>query len=199
MAAMLRFRMSNIRRVFLDMDGVIANCNKSAARVYGVGYPATDVLGYDWVTRTYNAQHPDAPVQGSDFARIVAKDPTFWSAMPWFPWAAQIVEFLQARCPDRWYFLTKSTQYPECAAGKVQKIIEKFGVEMTKKLVIVYDDKSIVCRPGDILIDDWVKNTDAWTAAGGVPYLWREIGDQHPEAQMQVQECLRFVQTLIDV
>lgn len=186
--------MSTIRRVFLDLDGVIVNCNKSAARAYGVGYPATEVLGYDWVTRTYNEQHPEAPITGEDFGRIVAKDPTFWFTTEWFPWADDLVAFLEQRFPGQWNFLTKCTSYPECAAGKYTVVSKRYGREIAKKLVLTFAPKHVLCRPGNILIDDWEQNCAEWEAAGGIAYRWRELGDQHPDGRLQLQQCLQFLQ-----
>ena len=159
-----------------------------------MAYPETGVLGFDWVTGAYNALHPDAPVSSGDFSRIVAKDPTFWSTTEWFPWADQLVGFLEDGFPGQWNFLSHCTSYPECASGKFKLLLDKFGQNVAKRAIFSFGPKWVVCKPDDILIDDRERNCDEWEAAGGLAYQWREIGDRHPEAQMQLQECLRFLQ-----
>jgi len=191
--------MSIRRRVFLDMDGVIVNCNRSAARVYGVGYPEAGVLGYDWVTRTYNELHPESPVAGEDFGRIVATDPTFWNTLEWFPWADGLVEFLEQHAPGQWNFLTKCTQYPECPAGKFNQLLERYGPEVTRRAIFMFGPKHVVCQPGDILIDDCDQNCDDWERAGGLVFRWREVGVLHPEANQQLPQCLQFLQANMNV
>jgi len=182
-------------RIFIDMDGVIANCSRSAAVAYGISYTPSGEYEYGWVTDAYNKQYPHLPAIGHrDFSRIIKTVPGFWHDITFYPWAKDFIGWFNTSCPVEWRFLTKCVDDPECAAGKFQSLVREFGVEIARRAIMVWDRKEALCGPDDILIDDDEKNRAPWRHAGGIVYPWRELGPQHPQAWQQVAECLQFCQ-----
>lgn len=183
--------MSNIR-IFIDMDGVVANLSQAASVAYGIDYNPAGETTYGWITEAYNAKHPDAPITHQDFHRLTGQVPRFWANIPFFPWARDMVQWFDTVCPAEWFFLTKCVDSPDCPAGKFESLVREFNMSVAKRAIMTWGDKSVCCHPGDILIDDLDRNRIAWQGAGGMTYAWRELGPNHPEAIQQVQECLAF-------
>jgi len=182
----------SITRIFIDMDGVIANCSQAAARAYKVDYDPAGEYEYGWITDAYNRLHPDEPIGHGAFTRLVSAVPGFWTKIEFYPWAKDLVRWLDTAVPCEWRFLTKCIDRAECPAGKFVSLVDEFGMETARRAIMVWDRKEVCCRPGDILIDDDERNRVAWRAVGGICYNWRELGPDHPEAQQQVQQCARF-------
>jgi len=179
------------------MDGVVADCNKAAADAYGIPYdPAADHY-WGWVTDLYNKLNPTAPITHGDFTKITNRVPGFWAAVPFYPWANDLVNALEFRvCIEpnlNWRFLTKCVDHSHCPAGKFATLVRNFGLQTAKRAIMVWDRKEDCCKPGDILLDDDELNRTAWRAAGGVCYNWRPIGPLHPEGFLQLQDCVRWL------
>ena len=183
--------MSNLT-IYVDMDGVIADCNKHAAVAYGIPYDPAGDHYWGWVTDKYNELHPDKPVGHGDFTRITNTVPGFWATVPFYPWAKDLVDALDNRVCVNWRFLTKCVDHAHCPAGKFASLVRHFGLPTAKKAIMIWDRKHDCCKPGDLLIDDDERNRAPWRAAGGFAYNWKPIGPAHPEGFLQAQDCIRW-------
>lgn len=137
-----------MKQLYLDLDGVMADFDAYFPERFGVS-------------------HIDMPKK--EMWKYIASDPSFFYDLPPMPgaleaWGSWI----------KWYspiILTaaSASHYKSVAAQKREWVRKHLGRGV--QVVPVHDglEKPLVMRErGDILIDDWSKNIDAWNAAGGL-------------------------------
>ena len=103
-----------------------------------------------------------------DYARM--NDMNWFATMCAYPGARAFYDEL---CKlEKVRFLTAPIPHTECFGGKaewIRSFVPEKGRFILKDIMIVAsDDKKLIAATGRILIDDRKKNTDAWTAAGGI-------------------------------
>lgn len=134
---------SNQIRIFVDMDGVLANF-LGHARAEGK-YKPSGKLNYEEL------------------------DYKWWATMPTFVGAKAFYD--EACATGKVNFLTGPVLNEECYSGKAHWV-EAFVPERKHILedLIICDavNKFLLARPDRILIDDSKENVDAWVAAGGI-------------------------------
>lgn len=141
-------------KLYIDLDGVLADFNKSAKRVL----------------RTDNHYHYDF-VWGPEtyWARLHERDPHFFANLDQMPDAWDLWDAVQHLKP------TILTALPKTGADKVEEqkrkwVRENIGWDV-EVITGATKDKPKYCKPGDILIDDRAINMDAWNAKGGTYLL----------------------------
>lgn len=159
--------MGKIKRIFLDVDGVLANWTKMACERTDVEYPK-------------DFQFPNQMWLDSKIGqkRIInaSDDFSFWMDLEKYPWSDEIVKMV-AQSGKHWNFLTKPMKTRHCFAGKAEWMFEHYP-RYWDKMWIITGSKATVCRgPGDLLIDDLDKNLNEWTDAGGTTFEWKEVTD----------------------
>lgn len=136
-----------MKQVYLDLDGVMADFDKHFEDTFGMP-----------------AEQPTKP----EMWRMIKEKPNFFSTIPPAPGALDAWgSWLQ------WYnpiILTScgSSNFEHVAVQKREWVRKNLGRGV--HMVPVQDGlhKPLVMREaGDILIDDWGKNTQAWDLAGG--------------------------------
>lgn len=135
-------------RIYVDMDGVLADFDRLALEVVGEprSYEATHGTQAFWkrigaVTSFYRRlpKMVDADVLMAGVARVALAPPIILTGVP--------------------------TSIPTAADEKRAWAAEHFpGVQV---ITCFSKDKARYCLPGDTLIDDWPKYKALWEAAGG--------------------------------
>jgi 5'(3')-deoxyribonucleotidase len=158
-------------RLFLDIDGLIANLIKSTCKRLDIKYPKNQILEYGWIL-------PRLEESGRNIShayKIWSKE-EIWENCELYPWSKKIVSLVY-KYDKKFRFLTKPTMSPECYSGKAKWIKKHFGRHLNK-LIICNGSKAILCRGlGDLLIDDCPKNIKEWQDAGGSTFYWKEVTD----------------------
>ena len=148
------------RELFIDIDGCIANFCKSASELLGIDP--------DWATW-------NCPAGDKNMWRAIDKaGEDFWVNLEPLPYFKELTSITKD-----FILLTSPGRHPSCASGKTKWIQRHFGTNF-RRYIICASDKSLCCRPGDILIDDSEKNIKDWNEAGGLGILWPHSGNsQH--------------------
>ena len=171
--------MSKFKRIFLDVDGVIANWSKSICEKLKVEYPKNTTFPYQrWLAEKINVN--DIFPHTDTFE--------FWESLEKFPWSDRLVNLVNDTGIE-WRFLTKPMENPNCYAGKAAWIMKHYPKHLGK-LWIVNGTKSAICRDsGDLLIDDDIeKNIIEWSDAGGTPFYWKEMTDDYSKWEHKIIE-----------
>jgi hypothetical protein len=158
-----------VKRVgFIDLDGTAVDLVSGLALAHGkpltrktwpLTYDLSVALG---MTMEEVWGHPQ--VQGAEF----------WAGLPKLPWADALVKLVQALGWEP-AFLSQGVRDPMSFAGKVAWAKRHYpGVPC-----LVGTQKTLVARPGHVLIDDYEKNEAEWVARGGdfvlVPGPWNRL------------------------
>jgi len=143
------------RRLFLDLDGVMADFDVGFERLFGMA-PADycDTFGDDGMWERIHSE------------------PNFFFNLP--PCTSALAAFEFVRSHPNLSILTAcpKSAYKHVAAQKRSWVRMHLGTDVTVIPTCGGSTKPLFMHsPGDILIDDFERNTKAWTKAGGVAIL----------------------------
>lgn len=148
-------------RVFLDVDGVLANFNKGAFEALGLEYNYHHPALNEWHWYEYF---------GISLKKLNAVcDIGFWANLEWIHDGKQILDVVESRFDDI-YLLTTPMPHPGSGTGKILWI-EKHLPRYAKRTIITQAPKHILAGPDCLLIDDRDENVAEFVAAGGVGIL----------------------------
>lgn len=108
----------------------------------------------------------------TEFWETIQKGDKFWSHLKPFPWAQDLLAFLETIAPVT--ICTSPSLNHVCAMQKTQWCEKHLGLKNTS--LMIGSRKYLMARESNLLIDDYDKNVKAFTDAGGraiqVPSNW---------------------------
>ena len=161
--------MEVIDTVFLDIDGVLADFNKTATKIINAPYPPTK---YWWW---------DSFKDGKSRVNA-ACDISFWENLNWMPDGKKILALIEDYFSTI-YLLTAPMEHSGSYTGKI-KWVYRHIPSYNRKTIITPINKSVFAKPGVLLIDDSSDNVKDFKLMGGeavlVPRAWnldRKVAD----------------------
>lgn len=163
--------------IYLDVDGVCADLIRPGLRAIDLD---PDMTLASWRAEHSGEFYPQAllgmPAE-EFFLRLDRLGARFWSELepyPWFPdFYHRLGEFGHVM------FLTATTGFPDCLAGKYQWLIRHFGERFVD--CIFTQHKERLAHERAVLIDDSDENIRRFRARGGIgllfPRFWNSAGD----------------------
>jgi len=150
-----------MKYLYLDFDGVLAD--------------------FDGFILQHTGRHwNDKEAKKKETWEFIKTVPNFFNALKLTPYAYEIYDLAKATG----YKVEGLTAIPWPSAGFLEEgdlptsgddkkawALRYFGEEFKVNLGPYAIDKQKWCRPGDVLVDDSVRNIDQWNAAGGVGIL----------------------------
>ncbi len=138
-----------MRRIYLDLDGVMADFDKSFTDTFGVdhrnGMPKKEMWQYVHSKDSFFHDLPAIP----------------GAMKAWDDWLYEYEPIILTACP--------SSAYEHVARQKREWVRRHLGKNVLVLPVNGSESKPLfMSNQGDILIDDWGKNIAAWEEAGGV-------------------------------
>lgn len=169
--------MRKIDTVFLDVDGVLADFDGGVSRWYELDRDFTSKRSYN-----YDYQK-DFGMTDEDFWNGLTED--FWSGLAKFPWADELVEWLEGRFEV--VLLTSPPRSGFGPSGKQLWIRENYPKILQERRYLIGPAKKYCARPSALLIDDHEGNTKPFKQRGGntvlFPQPWnknrRVLKDHH--------------------
>lgn len=154
-------------RLFLDLDGVLADFDAHYERLFDV--------------RLHRGMGEDPPGLWDN----IRNAGTFYRDMPLMPDALELWEGVKHLSPT---ILTGVPyhQVPEAEAHKRAWMAERFGADVSV-VCCKSRDKRLHGRPGDVLIDDWDKYEWLWKAMGGAFILHRTARESLRRLSIEMQ------------
>lgn len=146
------------RKIYIDMDGVLVFCTKSAASFNNL--TVKEFLSYG-----YGNKYWDNFVAKADLYQEFAN-------MGWESNGKRLLNFFNQRNIP-YTFLTRPIKEPhtkECIKGKLSWLMKNSLDEIP---VLFERHKEKYVGNGNILIDDDSRNIDAWNESGGIGILYR--------------------------
>lgn len=147
--------MAELGQLFLDMDGVLAD--------FDAGY--IDLFG-----EAPDRTAPDRP----DMWKRINQHGSFYYSLEPLPDARELWRFASRHRPIILTGVPK--QVPDAATHKRAWARNHFGPE-AHVITCPSKDKCLHGKPGDVLVDDWVKYRDRWTGMGGIWVTHTSAGD----------------------
>ena len=169
------------KRIFLDLDGVLADFVAGAARLHGKD-PAS-VTTWDFFERW--------SLTAADFWNPLGRE--FWANLPLTPEAHQIVALCeQAVGKENICLLTSPCDTDGCPEGK-RDWVKKHLPDYRRRLLIGAA-KEFCATPRSLLVDDHDANCKAFLLAGGVPCLFPRPWNAYAD---RADKPLEVIQTII--
>jgi 5'-nucleotidase len=163
--------MTDHPRIYLDLDGVMADFDAHFPATFGLDHKS---LADDAMWETINAHPsyfrdlPPCPGAVEFFATIKNFDPIVLTACP-------------------------RTNYAHTARQKRAWVREHMSTSVMILPVMGGHNKPLFMHaPGDILIDDFKRNTEAWEKEGGIAVLHRDFATTTRELLDHVTAWRRF-------
>jgi len=159
-------------KIFLDVDGVLADFVGTSARY--MGFDPKAVTQWDFYAQI-------GTTDKEFWDRVISHGREFWSSMDCYPWCRQLFDACQAAAPVS--LLTapppRADVRPNGIAGRVEWIHATFGESF--KSYYAGCIKEMLATPDTLLIDDSDSNCKKFQSAGGkvilFPRPWNENRD----------------------
>lgn len=157
--------MTDVDRIFLDLDGVLTICHESAVQYWGI--PMTLAI---WPLGQYTLQVvrsciPTFSLNNDDFWASFPEK--FWAKLPKTPECdALVASCAQMVGEKNVRIVSRPTRNPYSWSGKVTWIQENLPAWIHDQITLS-DDKWLLAGPDRLLIDDSYANCTAFANAGG--------------------------------
>ena len=159
-----------IRRIILDMDGVLTDFVGAACKAWGV---TVDQITPHWpIGEGWDMAPHIGKALGNhidDFWRPIDKDKTFWSDMDETKWHDDILQVVR-KVTDDWHIVTTPSTCITSHAGKLTWLKTQYGAGFDRFAITPH--KEIFAQPGVVLIDDNEDNVAKFIKAGGSAVLF---------------------------
>jgi 5'(3')-deoxyribonucleotidase len=175
-------------KIFVDLDGVLADLNQRMATLVKIEIPHGAILshGHDWIVKTTG-------MSDAEFFKVIQEDVGFYRKLNPFPWAGELIEIVNGVDKD-WSILTAALwTLPETFGDKAIWVGEKLGSENVKRMIVVgsSSEKRHLAKKDSVLIDDFEDNVDAWRSNGGIAFRWQPCTADSTEYYMSQLGQLR--------
>lgn len=163
-------------RIFLDLDGVLANFVRGAAPLFGREH---DELVAGWPAGEYDMTKVLGITEDEFFFEIHAAGADFWADLPPYPYAMDLVHFCRDLAPT--YILTRPTACGSSLAGKLRWMQRHFGPDFIDYAITW--KKELCAGPEAVLVDDHAVNCTKFADGGGTAIVFPAYNNyRHPQA-----------------
>jgi len=152
--------------IYVDLDGVLANFVSPAFAVHSRPY-----LEEDWPAGEWDIARALGVSTTEFWKKIDERGSAFWANLPEYPWGGSLLANV-CKSQPQWCVLSSPSKNSECAKGKVQWLRENCGFNFREYILAPRHLKSLLAKPGDILIDDNDLNCQEFEDAGGRSILF---------------------------
>ena len=176
-------------KLFIDMDGVLADFFNAAIRVNinaiinrNVGSMASDERQQQinhaiqsYPKGEYQIEKHLGISSAEFWSAIDEHGGAFWSCLDLCEGAIELWDIAQNHNP---IVLTSPSLQPHCVSGKLQWLQRMYGSNFRDYIFCPAQHKHLLAGPESILIDDRESNCDDWMESGGSAILWPHLGNR---------------------
>lgn len=163
-----------LKRILLDLDGVLADFHGHSLRFFGSDKTVDDLHGETWI--------PDALgiTEAGFWEKVNGNPESFWYDMPLLSDANRIVDLaIQAVGAENVGICSSPSRYPSSIHWKMMWV-EKHFPDFYRRVVLT-PAKYLLSTEGTLLIDDWEKNAGFADHGGSFFLIPRRWNSRHQE------------------
>jgi hypothetical protein len=152
--------------LLIDLDGVLTNWEKAAAKICGVDYEDQKIRD-----ELKNGKRIEDFVGGDKkmWPMIDKKGEDWWADLEKFSWTDNLIKLIKKEDKD-FTVLTSPANNPFCASGKIKWMRKHFGEDF--KDFLIGKKKYLCASSNSLLIDDTEKKCKEFKEYGGNTFLW---------------------------
>jgi 5'(3')-deoxyribonucleotidase len=158
-------------RIFLDMDGVIADFIGGLGDIFPArrsGLPPSD----------WNVHEVLGLSELEMWEAVLERGDGFWANLSPYSWMWRLVDRVSS-LSDEWYIATTPQNTGACVAGKLQWLMSNFGEDFGDYFLGRH--KFVLANPKSVLIDDSDYNVEYFREAGGRAILFPQPWNSNRE------------------
>jgi len=179
-----------IKRIFLDMDGVLCNFVGAVAKLFDT---TEEELYRKWEPGVYPIEEPLGITIEEMWRKVTCEGAFFWANLKPFSWTKELWGYCNSIAST--VILTSPSQDPHSLAGKSmwmnQHLVSRDAVF---RKFLVGPAKEFCAAPGHLLIDDSASNCKKFLDGGGdavlFPQIWNENHKYVNDRMEYIQRCL---------
>ena len=180
------------RTIYLDMDGVIADFDTAALRLFISAPKVIEHLIDTWPADTSVMKL--LGISSTVFWKAInAEGIKFWEELPLYGWSIPLTNLVKSYGDV--VLLSSPSRGGDSAAGKLRWIEQHLSLMDRDFILTPKHHKQRLARTGEILIDDYAKTCNEWQVAGGTPILFPRIYNGHPD----FRDPLGFVKSQLEL
>ena len=180
-----------IKRIFLDMDGVLSNFVGAVATIFRT---TEQELLDKWIPGEYDVCKILDISEERMWEMVFLGGEEFWSEMKPYPWAKELYELCCSIAPT--VILTSPSREPNCLSGKVKWLCKNLGSEEVFRDFLIGPRKEMCAAPGHLLIDDYDNKCSSFIEHGGEAILFRRVWNQ---GRLIDDDPMEYIKTQLDV
>lgn len=146
-----------IKRIFLDMDGVLSNFVSGVAEVFET---TEEYLIENWEPGKYDVCHVLKNSMEDLWEMIDGEGEEFWEEMKPYSWAKELYEMCCSIAPT--VILTSPSYNPYCLSGKLRWLNKNLGNNRSFRDFMISPRKEMAASLGHFLIDDSDSQCEKW-------------------------------------
>lgn len=158
--------------IYLDLDGVVSNFIKSAAKLYG--YEEHHLLE-KWSPGVCKLESVLGVTEDYFIESIRKAGKEFWSDMEVYDHAEELYKLCTGYAKT--YICTAPLNWPECLAGKMEFLQKWHGDNFNN--YIITEHKELLANERCVLIDDLEKNIEKFSDNNGKTILFPNISNKN--------------------
>lgn len=184
--------------ILLDMDEVLVDFVGAACRAWGLTDERTRAVEarqtWDCVPALSEQLGLPEPMTPSMFWSRINGDAGFWLNLRPMPWFDELIELVCSSGCD-WYVVSSPSACPSSYAGKAGWLKERFGGGFDR--LALSQHKTLLARPGAILVDDKDEAVKSFITGGGLagvvfPRLHNSMRGRAGRPVAHVASALRY-------
>lgn len=176
--------MNDVKPIFLDVDGVLADFNSAAMDACEIDPDKVDFSKWSWFE--------SAGITYEQFWHWIELDDTFWIDISPYHWAQTLVDLCRRFAPV--IFCTQPGRQSSGASQKIDWLrYQGFMGDKENDYIVCGDFKHMLAGSGGTLIDDRQKNIDRWRAAGGTAITFPQPWNQRSRIAIDAYSRLSHV------
>ncbi len=170
--------MTRIKRIFVDVDEVLADWKSSAARVWGL---TMEELMPHWPEGHWSIVEPLGAALGRELTveefweLIDLEGRSFWQSIKPLPWCQELIELVDSVGVPIHYITSPGGSSYGCYSGKAAWLD---NVDGSNQFLHITEHKHVCSQPGHLLIDDRQSNVDEWRGEEGEAILFPTHGNR---------------------
>jgi len=156
-------------KVYLDMDGVIADFVTASIKAHGVGHVVNAEACQHW---DYFAKWKGGMTKKQFWSKCMSHE--FWVNIPAYPWTRDLYRLIKS-VDHTVKIATSPSKDPGCLTGKMEWLDNHLN--LTTSDVIFIHEKWRLADPYSLLIDDDKKKVKQFKEAGGKAILFSGVNN----------------------